>query len=188
MKFFSRTLLDSSKMRKPTFGTSNPKKLMSNSMYVFMVSCPLLAIVRLNDTWESAFSPVGVSIFGSRCSLKCDWWINETSLSKSNNDGIWTPLLEMLTLGHFAEACCMILIFAWAEIPWLDSDHRTFSMSVISFEPLSAAPLPWSLDKGVSSLLTLRCVYYEQYYLGLTSFAPVQADNSVLCSSLSGGR
>ena len=120
--------------------------------------------------------------------MKYNCWINETSLPESNNDGIWTPLLEMLTLGHFTTACCMILIFTWTEIPCLDSDHKTLSMSVISFGPCLAAPLPWSIDKGVSSLPSLRHVHWEQYYLGLTSFALVPADDSVLCSSLSGGQ
>ena len=92
-----------------------------------MGSCTSLAAMRLNKIWASDFSPTGVSILGSRCSLKYKGWINETSLPESNNDDIWTPLLEMLTWGHFATVCCIMSIFVCADIPWLDMDLKTHS-------------------------------------------------------------
>ena len=95
--------------------------------------------------------------------------INDTSLPESNSNSIWAPLLEMLTLGHFATACCMILILVWAEIPWLESDLKTLSSSGTSFGPLLESLLPWPIDKGVSSLLNVRHIYLEQYYFVLTS-------------------
>ena len=80
----------------------------------------------------------------------------------------------MLTLGHLATACCIISILSWAEISWLDIDLKTFLSSVIFFGPLLAAPLPWSLDKGVFSLPVLILVHlcWEQH-----SSAPWPADN-----------
>ena len=71
----------------------------------------------------------------------------------------------MLTLGHLATACCMILILVWAKIPWLESDLKTLSSLGISFGLLLAAHLPWSIDKGVSSLPNVRHMCLEQYYL-----------------------
>ena len=71
----------------------------------------------LNNMWASAFSPAGFSILGNRCSLKYDWQINETSLPEFNNDDIWTPLLEILTLGHLATAYYIMSILVSADIP-----------------------------------------------------------------------
>ena len=152
--FLSRTLLGSSKMRKPIFSTFSPKKFMPNSIYVFMDSWPSFTGMKLNNTWASAFSPIGISILGSKCSFNFYWQINETSLPESNHDGIWTPLLEMLTLGHFATVCCMILILAWAKIlGWIVTlKHCLFQEYHLD--------QPWLLPcPGVSSLLSLRCVY-----------------------------
>ena len=124
-----------------------PKKIYVLLQYMF----PWVIAHHLPLAWDwiihghLLFSPIGVSILGSKCSLKYDLQINETSLLESNNDGIWTPLLDMLTLGHFSKACCMILILAWAKILWLDSYLKTLSISGISFGPALAAPLPWSL-------------------------------------------
>ena len=116
---FSKTLSGSSIIRNPTFGTFNPIKLTSNSIYCFMGSYPSFAAVKLNKMWASDFSPIGVFILGSRCSLKCEYRINDTSLPESNKDGIWTPILAILILGHFATACCMISTLSCAKIPWL---------------------------------------------------------------------
>ena len=150
--FFSRTLLGSSIIRKPTFGTFNPIKLTSNSIYFFMDSCPSFAAVKLNKMGPSYFSPIGVSILGSRCSLKWEYQINDTLLPESNKDVIWIPILAMLILGHFATACCIVLTLPCAKIPWLDIDLKTLSIKSLCCGPLLVPPLPWSLDKGVSSL------------------------------------
>ena len=69
-------------------------------------------------------------------------------------------MLEILTLGHLAMACCMISILSCAEIPWLDMDLRTFYIKSVTFGPLLVPPLTWSLDKGVSSFSL--CYYFEQ--------------------------
>ena len=135
-----------------TFGTFNPIKLTSNSIYFFMGSCPPFATVKLNKMWASDFSPIGVSILGSRCYLKCEYRINDTLLPETNKDGIQTPILPILILRYFATACCMISTLSCAEIPWLDMDLKTLSIRSLSCRPLLVPPLPWSLDKGVSSL------------------------------------
>ena len=76
-------------------------------------------------------------------------------------------------------ACYMKLILVWAKIPWLERDLKTLSNLGITFGPLLAAPLPWSIHKGVSSFPNVRHMYLEQYYFDLTSCAPETADDLI---------
>ena len=145
-----------------------------------MDSCPSLVAIRLNNVWASAFLPIGVSILGSRCSLKYDWQINETSLPESSYGDIWTPLLEMLTLGHFATVCCIMSILVCANIPWLDMDHKTSWSSLLFSGTTIGCSLPWSLYKRVLGLLNLIWGHmYLEPYVDLTCSAPLPANSLI---------
>ena len=91
-----------------------------------------------------------------------------------------TPLLEILTLGYLATACCIMLILVCADITWLDIDLKTLPSSVIFSGPLLAAPLPWSLDKGVLSLPNLIWRHlYEKQCVNIACPAPLPADDLI---------
>ena len=78
-----------------------------------MSSCPSLATMRLNNIWASAFSPVQFMAAGVLYNMTGR--LMRPHWPESKNDDIWTPLLEMLPLGHLATACCMILILSWPK-------------------------------------------------------------------------
>ena len=54
-------------------------------------------------------------------------------------------------------------ILVCANVPWLDMYLKTLPSSAMFFGPLLAVPLPWSLEKGVFSLLNL---IWQQMVLG----------------------